>query len=176
MSTPAETVTRTPSEVAREIFHGIFEERDLSDPSRYWTDESVDHFIALGISVQGKDELARFFQDLFAAFPDWELQIEQTIDDGDGRVVVQWKARATFRGAPWQGLEPTGSEVAIRGVDVITLDDADRVKQNTVYYDAAAFARDIGMLPRQGSRADRAVLGAFNFATRAKNRLGSRHS
>jgi hypothetical protein len=47
MNTPAAASTRTPSEVAREMFHAIFSERDLSDPSRYWTDESVDHFLAL---------------------------------------------------------------------------------------------------------------------------------
>jgi steroid delta-isomerase-like uncharacterized protein len=174
MTTPPETPTRAPSEVAREVFHAIFAERDLSDPSRYWTDESVDHFLALGKSVRGKDALAGFFRELFAAFPDWTLDIEQTVDDGDRRVVVQWTARATFNGAPWQGIEPTGSEVTTRGVDVISLDHDGKVVQNTVYYDGAGFARQIGMLPREGSTADRAVLGAFNATTKAKTRLRNR--
>ena len=104
MNRPPATSPRTPSEVAREVFHAIFSERDLSDPSRYWNDESVDHFLALGRSVRGKDALAAFFREVFAAFPDWTLEIEQTIDDGDTRVVVQWTARATFDGAPWQGM------------------------------------------------------------------------
>jgi hypothetical protein len=55
MSTPAVSLTRPPSERARKVFHALFNERDLSDPSRYRTDESVDHFVALGISVRGKD-------------------------------------------------------------------------------------------------------------------------
>jgi predicted ester cyclase len=55
---------------------------------------------------------------LFAAFPDGQLEIEQTVDDGDKRVVVQWTASATFDGAAWQGIEPTGSKVSVRGVDV----------------------------------------------------------
>lgn len=174
MNTPAAASTRTPSEVAREVFHAIFSERDLSDPSRYWTDESVDHFLALGKSVRGKDALAGFFRELFAAFPDWTLEIEQTVDDGDRRVVVQWTASATFDGAPWQGVEPTGSKVTVRGVDVISLDRDGRVAQNTVYYDGLAFARQIGMLPREGSSADRAVLAAFNATTKAKTRLRNR--
>lgn len=174
MNTPAAASTRTPSEVAREVFHAIFSERDLSDPSRYWTDESVDHFLALGKSVRGKDALAGFFRELFAAFPDWTLEIEQTVDDGDRRVVVQWTASATFDGAPWQGIEPTGSKVTVRGVDVISLDRDGRVAQNTVYYDGLAFARQIGMLPREGSSADRAVLAAFNATTKAKTRLRNR--
>jgi steroid delta-isomerase-like uncharacterized protein len=174
MSTPAAVSTRTPTEVAREVFHALFTERDLSDPSRFWTDESVDHFVALGLSVHGKDALAGFFRELFVAFPDWALTIEQTVDDGDRRVVVQWTASATFGGGPWQGIEPTGGKVTVRGVDVISLDRDDKVDQNTVYYDGAAFARQIGMLPRQGSMADRAVLAAFNAATKIKARLRNR--
>jgi steroid delta-isomerase-like uncharacterized protein len=174
MATPAAVSTRTPSEVAREIFHALFSERDLSDPSRYWTDQSVDHFVALGQSVHGKDALADFFRALFDAFPDWKLDIEQTIDDGDRRVVVQWTASATFSGAPWQGIEPTGSRVTVQGLDVISLDADEKIEQNTVYYDGASFARQIGMLPSEGSRADRAMLSAFNAATRAKVRLRGR--
>ena len=103
MSKPPATSTRTPSQVAREVFHAIFNDRHFSDPSRYWTDQSVDHFLALGKSVRGKDALTGFFRELFAAFPDWTLDVEQTIDDGDRWVVVQWTARATFDGAPLAG-------------------------------------------------------------------------
>ncbi|MEA2431737.1 MAG: hypothetical protein QOI19_2210, partial [Thermoleophilaceae bacterium] len=41
-----ESTTQSLGERAREIFRAIFDERDLSDPYRYWTDESVDHFLA----------------------------------------------------------------------------------------------------------------------------------
>jgi hypothetical protein len=72
---------------------------------------------------------------------------------------------------PWQGIEPTGSRVTVRGVDVISIDRDGKVDQNTVYYDPAAIARQIGMLPREGSTAERAVLAAFNATTKAKTRL-----
>jgi steroid delta-isomerase-like uncharacterized protein len=174
MTTSTEALTRTPSEVAREMFNGLFNERDLADPSRYWSDDSVDHFVALGMSVRGKEALARFFAETFAAFTDWEMNIEQTTDDGESRVVVQWTAQGTFDGAPWQGLEPTGKKLSIRGVDVMELDRNGKTKKNTVYYDAAAFARQIGMLPREGSMVDRVSLAVFNAATRAKARLSGR--
>jgi hypothetical protein len=51
---------------------------------------------------------------------------------------------------------------------VLDLDLDGKVDQNTVCYDGAAFARQIGILPRQGSTDDRAVLAAFNPATRDK--------
>lgn len=102
------------------------------------------------------------------------LDIEQTIDDGDRRVVVQWTVGSTFDGAPWQGIEPTSSNVTVRGVDVISLDPNGKIDQNTVYYDGTGFARQIGMLPREGSTSDRALLAAFNLTTKAKERLRNR--
>jgi steroid delta-isomerase-like uncharacterized protein len=173
-STTAVTATAgSLSERAREMFHAIFDERDLSDPYRYWTDDSVDHFLAAGRSVRGAEALAQWFRDLFAAVPDWKLEIENTVDDGDRQVVVQWHARGTFDGSsPFLGVEPTGRPVELRGCDVIVVDDDGKVVTNTVYYDGAEFARQIGMLPARDSAADRAMLGAFNGTTKLKRRLG----
>src|SRR4051794_41914674 len=74
--------TQTPGSIARAFFHAIFEVRDLSDPSRYWTEQSVDHFIAAGISVRGPEALAQWFRDLFEAGAGWELTIRNNVDDG----------------------------------------------------------------------------------------------
>ena len=167
----ASTETRTLSERAREIFSAIFEDRDLSDPYRYWTDESVDHFLAAGVSVKGAQALAQWFRDFFAAIPDWKLEVENTVDDGDRQVVVQWHATGTFTGAPFLGIEPTGSRVDIRGCDVIRVDENYKVITNTVYYDAAEYGRQIGMLPPMGSAADRAMTAAFNGLTKLRRRL-----
>lgn len=42
---------------------------------------------------------------------------------------------------------------------------------NTVYYDGLSFARQIGMLPRAGSRGDRAMTTAFNAQTDLRSTL-----
>ncbi len=44
------------------------------------------------------------------------------------------------------------------------------MQHNTIYYDGASLARQIGMLPSRGSRADRALVFVFN----AKSRLSRR--
>src|SRR3954466_15671574 len=119
-----DSTTQSLSERAREIFKAIFDERDLSDPYRYWTDESVDHFLAAGRSVRGAQALAQWFRDLFAAVPDWKVTVENTVDDGDRQVVVQWHATGTFDGeSPFIGIEPNGRPIEIRCCDVIKLDD-----------------------------------------------------
>lgn len=163
--------TQTPSQIARAVFHRIFNERDLSDPYAFWTDDSVDYFLAAGRTVRGATALAAWFEDLFAAVPDWHLEIENTIDDGDSQVVVQWHATGTMTGAPFLGIEPNGRRIDIRAVDVIRFDENGKVESNTVYYDGAEFARQVGMLPRRDSALDRLSLSGFNAVTRLRRRL-----
>ena len=69
------------------------------------------------------------------------------------------------------GIEPTGARIDLPGVDVMRLDADGRVVDNAVYYDGATFAREIGMLPRRDSAADRAMVHAFNATTKAKRRF-----
>jgi len=46
--------------------------------------------------------------------------------------------------------------------------------RNTIYYDGADLARQIGMLPRRDSTADRAVMAAFNAVSRIRARVRGR--
>ena len=162
-----ETAT-TPSELARANFQGVFDERDLDHPERYWSDRSTNHFLATGETVRGSAELVEWFRKLFAAAPDWRIEIENVLDDGDRQAVVQWRGTGTFDGGPFQGIDATGRHVELRGVDVVRFDADGKVEDNTIYYDGAEFARQVGMLPPRGSSADRALLAAFNAATRVK--------
>lgn len=171
MTAPQGAHSATNEAHVRETFRRLFDERDLSDPYAYWSDDSVDHFLAAGLSVRGAPALAEFFAGLFTAIPDWRLEIENIVDDGGGQVVVQWTATGTFTGAPFIGIEPTGRAVAIRGVDVIRLDADGRIDTNTVYYDGAEFARQVGMLPARDSRVDRWMLSAFNGATKLRRAI-----
>lgn len=168
------TGTRAPSEIARETFRAIFDERDLSDPYRFWSDESVDHFIAVGATVRGAQALSQWFRELLAAVPDWQMEIENSFDDGDRQAVVQWRGSGTFTGTPFMGIEANGKRIDIRGVDVFRFDADGKVETNTVYYDGAEFARQVGMLPARDSALDRGMLTAFNAGTRLKRRLAQR--
>jgi steroid delta-isomerase-like uncharacterized protein len=165
---------RAPSEIARETFRVLFDERDLSDPHRFWTDESEYHFMAAGESVRGAEAVARWFRELLEAVPDWRMEIENTFDDGDRQAVVQWRGAGTFTGAPFIGIRANGGRIEIRGVDVFRFDADAKVEKNTIYYDGAEFARQIGMLPPRDSFLDRGMLAAFNASTWLKQRLRRR--
>jgi steroid delta-isomerase-like uncharacterized protein len=158
--------TPSPSDRARETFRILFEEKDLSQTATFWTETSTDHFIAAGQTVVGAEALAAWFNELLTAVPDWKMEIENTFDDGERQALVQWRGTGTFTGGTFLGIEPNGRRVEIQGADVFRFDDDGRVETNTVYYDGAEFARQIGMLPARDSAADRLTLAAFNARTR----------
>ena len=157
----------TPAEVAGDIFDALGK-RDLDAALALVADDAVDDFVAIG-EVRGRVAIRRFFDELLAAFPDFDITVRRIVAD-DAAAVVQWRAAGSFSGGPFQGIEPTGRQVESRGVDVMEIAGG-LVRHNTIYYDGASFARQIGMLPRAHSRADRAMTATFNAVTRVRHKL-----
>jgi steroid delta-isomerase-like uncharacterized protein len=114
--------------------------------------------------------IRRFFEELLAAFPDFEITVDRIVADEEAAAVVQWRAAGSFSGGPFQGIEPTGRHIKIRGVDVMEITGG-LVRHNTIYYDGASFARQIGMLPRAHSMTDKAIMATFSAVTRVRHRL-----
>jgi steroid delta-isomerase-like uncharacterized protein len=150
---------------------GAVSKRDLDGIVAAGAPGYVDDFVAIG-EIRGHDAVRAFFGELFAAFPDFTMTVDRIVAD-DAAAVVQWHAAGTFTGGPFQGIEPTGRRVEVRGVDVMEIADG-LVQHNTIYYDGATFARQIGLLPGLGSRADQALLAAFNAKTTLTQRVRDR--
>ena len=158
--------SRSPGAVARAIFDALAK-HDLDGAMENVAPTSVDDFVAVG-EFRGVAAIRGFFEELLAAFPDFEVTVDRVVEDAE-TAVVQWVAHGTFEGGPFQGVEPNGRQVEVRGVDVMLISDG-LIRHNTIYYDGAAFARQLGMLPRQGSTADKAMLSAFNTVTKLRRR------
>ena len=160
------TGVRTPLEVARAAFEAVGR-RDPDGIVEYGGPDYIDDFVAVG-QFRGRDAVRDFFRATFAAFPDFEMTVDRIVAD-DSSAVVQWHLSGTFSGGPFLGIRATGRRVELRGVDVMDVADG-LIQHNTIYYDGASFARQIGLLPAQGSRADRSIVAAFNAATRIRRR------
>jgi steroid delta-isomerase-like uncharacterized protein len=171
MVTQAPTASRsmslTPLKVARAIFDAL-SKKDLDAAFAFLSPETVDDFVAIG-EFRGAPAIRRFFDELLTAFPEFEMTVERIVADRS-TAVVQWHAAGTFSGGKFQGIEPTGKHVEIRGVDVMEITEG-RVVHNTIYYDGASFARQIGMLPRSQSGTDKAMRMIFNTVSRARRRF-----
>jgi steroid delta-isomerase-like uncharacterized protein len=160
------TGVRTPREVAHAVFDAVAA-RDPDGIVEFGEPGYVDDFVAVG-EFRGRDAIRDFFRQVFAAFPDFDMTVDRIVAD-DSSAVVQWHLAGTFSGGTFQGVRPTGRRVELRGVDVMEIAGG-LIQRNTIYYDGASFARQIGLLPADGSRADRALIAAFNTATRIRRR------
>ena len=92
-------------ERARDLFRRLFDERDLTDPRWYWADGLVTRLHALDLTLRGPDGMADFFTSLFAAVPDFAMEVE-AVDAHEDGATIRWRATGTFTGAPWVGIEP----------------------------------------------------------------------
>lgn len=100
--------------------------------------------------------------------PDFHFQVLGLAAHGDD-VFVQWRMTGTHSGTPWQGIAPTGRAVELDGIDHFVV-RAGKVTSNFVVFDQMQFARSVGMMPPDGSTADRALKAAFNAKTRITRR------
>lgn len=164
--------TRIPAEVARAAFDAVIS-KDPDGIVAVGAPGYIDDFVAIG-EIRGPDGIRAFFRELFAAFPDFAMTVDRIVAD-ESSAAVQWHATGTFTGGAFQGVLPTGRRVEVRGVDVMEIADG-LIQHNTIYYDGATFARQIGLLPPQGSRADRALISTFNAKTKLRQRRAARRT
>jgi len=121
--------------------------------------------VAIG-ELRGRDAIREFYGEMFRAFPDFEINVKQIIGDDVG-AAVRWVASGTFTGSPFQGIQPTGRRIELRGVDYMEISDG-LIATNTIFYDGAEFARQIGMLPARDTVGERLLLAAFNARVRLR--------
>ena len=147
--------------------------RDVGAMLAHWSDEGVEDVVPIGV-IRGREELRGFLSELFAAMPDASTTITRLIA-GEQDCAVEWRLEGTFDGAGFMGIEPTGSRVELREVSVVELKD-DQIVGITAYFDGASFARQIRMLPPDGSGVDRAMKGAFNTVTKLRRAVAGRRT
>ena len=161
MTTPASPpADASYAELIRWAFE-VLNQHDVSPLRQFWSSDTVERFPDR--TCRGPDEIARYFEDAFAAIADFHMEVIAVAEQGDD-VFVHWRLTGTHSG-PMLGIEPTGKPLAIDGMDHFVIRD-DRVVSNFVVFDQMQYARQIGMLPADGSPADKALKRAFNARTR----------
>lgn len=165
VTAPAVVDNREPTEIVREVFEHVLNRRDPEALARYWAEDIVEE-LPVG-TYRGRNEAKRYFAETFAALPDFEIRALSIVGQGE-TVFARWHVTGTFTGAPWMGIEPTGSRIELDGIDCLTLRGG-KVVSNFVLFDQLSFATQIGMLPKRGSALDRGMVRAFNLKTRLRS-------
>ncbi len=143
--------------------------RDVSALRQFWTEATVERFPDK--TCRGPEEIAAYFEAAFTAVPDWHIEAVAIAEQG-ADVFAQWRLTGTHNG-PLLGIAATGKPLAIDGMDHFVFADG-KVLSNFVVLDQMQYARQIGMMPPDGSAADKALKVAFNLRTRFAGGLGLR--
>jgi predicted ester cyclase len=144
---------------------------DVASMRAVWTSETVEYFP--DATCHGADEIAAYFAEKMQSIENFHLEVITLIASGDD-VLVHWHMTGRHTGR-LLGIAPTGRSIELDGIDHFVLRNG-QVMSNTVVFDQMTFARQLGLLPADGSAADRSLKGAFNAKTAVAARIAGRRS
>jgi steroid delta-isomerase-like uncharacterized protein len=170
MATATDTQGKPPAgasngDLVRWAF-GKINEHDIEPLKEFWTPETSERFPDK--TATGSEEIAAYFEEVFAAITDFRLEIQALAEDGED-VFVRWHMTGRHTG-PFTGIEGTGKEVSIDGIDHFVIRD-DKVISNFVVFDRVQFGQQLGMMPPDDSRGDKAMKAMFNAKTKVAAKL-----
>jgi predicted ester cyclase len=164
VAAPSETASN--AELIRWAFD-ILNTHDIAPLKPYWTQATRERFPTE--TCVGPDAIGAYFEAAFAAVPDFDIEIIGLAEQG-ADVFVQWRITGTHSGAAWRGIAPTRRAIELDGIDHFVVREG-KIESNFVVFDQLQFARQIGMMPLDGSAADRGMKAAFNAKTRLLRRI-----
>jgi glyoxylase-like metal-dependent hydrolase (beta-lactamase superfamily II)/predicted ester cyclase len=156
------------SDVAKNYFAALAQ-HDLDTAVEHWAPGGRGRLVGQ-LDLIAPDGIRGYFGAVFGAFPDFKLEVID-LTTYRNRTAVRWRASGTFAGpGDFQGFSPTGARVEIEGCDLLTI-DGDRIQSNDVYFDSGSLARQLGLMPPAGSKADARLTRAMNARIRMRTRM-----
>jgi steroid delta-isomerase-like uncharacterized protein len=109
-----------------------------------FTDDCVYEDVTFGAVCRGAKELRAFADGVFAAIPDFKIELTTRFMAGSS-AGMEWVMSGTHHG-DFPGMPATGKRFSIRGVTILELQDH-KIRRNADYWDAATVMRQVGLLP-----------------------------
>ncbi|MDX1620832.1 MAG: ester cyclase [Nitriliruptorales bacterium] len=162
--------TRSDAEVITS-YTAALDDHDIDGLLATLSDDIELTWVPVG-TFHGKAEVRSALEELFTAFPDFSRPESQRIVSDD-RAALEYQASGTFEGGPFAGLEPTGNKGTIDVCEFMELANG-RIVRSTVYWDGMQMARELGVMPAEGSPGDKAMTALINLTSKAKKRLQQR--
>ncbi len=158
----------TAEDVAKRYFAAVTA-RDIEGMLACWAPGGREN-IRGQMDGHAPDDVRAFFENLFSAVPDFTFKVE-SITAGDERAAVRWVAHGTFVNGEVGGYVAHGGPIQLEGIDELTIRDG-QIVENNAFPDNIAFARQIGVLPPEGSKAEARMNKLINVKTRLTRKLG----
>ncbi|HTX13485.1 MAG TPA: MBL fold metallo-hydrolase [Solirubrobacteraceae bacterium] len=158
------------ADVARRYFEAV-SARDLDAVVAMWTTGGIEQ---VGPNQMLAPEGPRdFLRELYGAFPDLAWDVRDVIGSEEtGRVAVRWRMTGTFAGpGTFQDFVANGARIDLEGCDILEITEDGKLQRLDAYFDSSDVARQLGVLPPAGSRAEANLTKLANVRTRALSRI-----
>jgi steroid delta-isomerase-like uncharacterized protein len=163
---------------AFESIAGFWNRHDVPGILEHYNDDVIWRNIATGEVYDGKDEIAAYLRELFAAVPDLELEVTLRVPRGK-YVAEEYHLQGHHRGTLF-GIPATGRFVDIRCVSMVELRDG-KWKEDRFYFDVSSLLRQVGLFPSLelaktpvGHFGMRMLVGVTRGARRIRHPRGAR--
>lgn len=131
-----------PKAIAQAMYDGMRAGTDVDEwVDRFTTEDFVEH--EAGMESTGRDAPREMFKQTLAAFPDFQAEVHELLQDGD-KVV----ARATFSGThrgEFMGMPATGNSFSIDVIDILEFRDG-KCTAHWGLMDRAAMMEQLGAM------------------------------
>jgi steroid delta-isomerase-like uncharacterized protein len=121
-----------------------YNERDLQAEAEVLAPDYVAHVPAAPGPLEGLEAWRQFSGSFAEAFPDIRLTVEEIFSEGE-MVAARVAFRGTHRGE-FQGIPPTGKEVAFTSIEVNRVRDG-KVEEHWVELDLLGLMQQLGAIP-----------------------------
>ncbi len=166
MTTVAPPTAASNAELLRWVFKKL-NEHDLAPlVEHFWTDGAIERFPDQ--TCRGAEEIRAYFEEKYVAIPDMQMAVIAVVEQNDD-VIVHWRLSGTHEG-PLLGIAATHKRLTLDGIDHFVIRDRHPVSADVVF-DQMELARQMGIMPPDGSAADKAVKATFNALTKIVQRL-----
>jgi steroid delta-isomerase-like uncharacterized protein len=129
----------------REFYDEVVNAGDIDRVDEFCTEDFVEHEEFPGTGP-GREGVKQFFRTVRGAFPDFRIDVEDVIVEGD-KVAVRMRMSGTQE-AEFMGVPATGKRIDVAGIDILRM-VGDRAAEHWGVSDTMAMMQQLGALPAQ---------------------------
>lgn len=134
-------------EPVRRMIEEGFNEGSLDLADELVPEDFLMHAAGTEEPIQGPDGVKEFFGTYKTAFPDAHVEIAELAAEGE-TVVVRWTATGTHEG-DLMGIEPTGNEVRVMGMEMHHVRDG-KLREGWEIFDGLTMMAQLGVVSPPG--------------------------
>jgi steroid delta-isomerase-like uncharacterized protein len=135
-------------ELTRYAFDEVWNKGNFDVLDEIMSPDSEFHVPGWG-DIRGPDDFREFASTTRAAFPDFRIEIEEQIAEGD-RIATRWTWQGTHRGE-FMGVAPTGQKVTVPGITMGRVSEDGR-GDSWILADMLGLLHQLGAIPQELSR------------------------